>query len=222
MLVSGCLSYGQNLDNTKPYLHHTVTSNPFLVFLAAASSPHPSTPPSVWHFCSPLSLLSISILPSIFYPFSLVFLGSVAGSRVSTLKHSQHRPMAGRNPRLRGNYLPHSFQQHTKRHTILYILIYPFSCSSFVKPQTCMYFISQNFESCNLYHFLPFVKWHFFCYFEGWPDPLHLPIEPMSLIIYECLHAQVCVGPSAASIPISAAARVIVPQWLQCRQKNIW
>lgn len=27
-------------------------------------------------------------------------------------------------------------------------------------------------------------------------------------------------GPLAASIPISAAARVIVPQWLQCRSKK--
>lgn len=29
-----------------------------------------------------------------------------------------------------------------------------------------------------------------------------------------------CVGPSAASIAISAAARVIVPQWLQRRRKK--
>lgn len=62
------------------------------------------------------------------------------------------------------------------------------------------------------------------CSFEGWPDPPHLPIEPPSWIFYECLLVQVCVcvraRPSAASIAISAAAGVIVPQWLQCKRRK--
>lgn len=35
-----------------------------------------------------------------------------------------------------------------------------------------------------------------------------------------CVCKCVCVWPSAPSIAISAAAAVIVPQWLQCREKK--
>lgn len=96
-----------------------------------------------------------------------------------------------------------------------------FSVQTFIYTRVCLCFIAQNVETCIIHRFSPLLN-GICCSFEGWPDPLRLPIEPASWIFYECLCVQVCVcvGPSAASIPISAAAGVIVPQWLQCRSKK--
>lgn len=70
-----------------------------------------SHPPFLSFFLSP----SPSLPPST-HPLSPVIPGSVSASRLSALKLSQRRPVAGRNPALRGNYLPHGLQQHTQTH----------------------------------------------------------------------------------------------------------
>lgn len=73
---------------------------PFRSFMPTCASPSPCLHPSL----------------HLFAPLSPVIPGSVSASRLSALKLSQRRSVAGRNPTLRGNYLPHGLRQHTQTH----------------------------------------------------------------------------------------------------------
>lgn len=125
------------------FLHPPITQRPLfilsqdpsLVFLSSSPPPHPSIPTSIWPFISSHCNLPslppsrsftptcafLPLSPSLFPPPSLcplspVIPGSVSASGLSALKLSQRRSVAGRNPALRGNYLPHGLQQHTWTH----------------------------------------------------------------------------------------------------------
>ena len=81
---------------------------PFLLFVISP----PSFP---IHHSHPPVLFSLSPSPSLppsLCPLSPVIPGSVSASRLSALKLSQRRSVTGRNPALRGNYLPHRLQWH--------------------------------------------------------------------------------------------------------------
>lgn len=211
--------------------------DPFHVFLSA--SPSLSSSPllflaSIWPFiifqpCNlPSRLSSPSLGPtaaSIFFlPPSLspslcslspMIPGSVSASRLSALKLSQRRLVAGRNPVLRGNYLPHRLPQHTQAFTVQLNLPILHANSTHELIHWCFSVLHGNLQRLPL---SSFVRWHllFFLLLARSPAPSYWASVMNFLWMFAC--ASVCGGPSAASIAISAAAGVIVPQWLQCRR----
>lgn len=141
--------------------------------------------------------------------------GSVSASRLSALKLSQRRSVAGRNPVLRGNYLPHRLLQHTQSFTLQLNLPILHANGTHELIRCCFSVLHENLHRLPL---SSFVRWHllFFLSLAGSPAPSYWASVMNFLWMFAC--ASVCGGPSAASIAISAAAGVIVPQWLQCRR----
>lgn len=109
---------------------------------------HRSDPPLLLFFFPPPSLS-----PSL-CSLSPMIPGSVSASRLSALKLSQRRSVAGRNPVLRGNYLPHRLLQHTQSFTVQFNLPIPHANGTHELTYWCFSVLHENLRRLPLSSFV--------------------------------------------------------------------
>lgn len=165
-----------------PLLHPLSPHRPFvppfdLLFILLVICP-PSFP------LHPSESARLSTPPSILFSMSLMIPASVSASRLSALKLSRRRSVAGRNPVLRGNYLLHRFLKRTPAH------IAGFNCThADVHAELRLARLCADVGVCLPVASLqkaasftspPPLLGDICCSFQGWSDPPHLPIESAS------------------------------------------